>query len=211
MTTFPPFPKEDWGGDSEAELHRRVSLFPLTADSQIWIAGAYQGIQVRFFAQTYGCHIRGFEPQIMAVKTYLEPIDYPKLTIHNFGLGDKDGTFPMTLPATDGCSFLDTNTAGPVPGPLITAQMVDTARFLRLNKIKNVDLFLMNMEGYEFTLLPYLMEKKLIERFDLLMVQFHLGWDTQARYGQIRADLEQTHELWWEYRTPAWVVWKRKA
>lgn len=207
---FPPFPKEDWGGDSTAELDRRVASFPLTPDSHIWIAGGFYGNQIRHFARTYQCHIRSFEPQPDIFQKYLAPIDYPKLTLHNFGLGERDGTFEMCKPGTDACSFITQDSQVTVPGPYITAAMVDTARFLRQNKIANVDLFLMNIEGYEFVLLPYLMQKKLIERFDLLMVQFHLGWEGGAAYPQIRADLSKTHELWWEYRPPAWVVWKRK-
>jgi FkbM family methyltransferase len=207
---FPPFPKEDWGGDSQAELDRRMAAFPLSTESQVWIAGAYAGIQVRHFAHTYGCHIRAFEPQTDAYNRYLVPIDYPKLTLHNVGLGIQDGTFEMVRPETDGCSFLMSDQQGDVGGPRITAQMVDTARFMRSHKIKAVDLFLVNMEGYEFTLLPYLIEKKLIGRFNLFLIQFHTSWASPEAFQSLRDALAETHDLWWEYRGSAWSVWKRK-
>ena len=169
----------------------------------------WYGAQVNWFAEFYKCQIWAFEPQPEPFAA-LSRIDYPKLSLYNFGLGERDGTFEMCKPGTDACSFITHDSQTVVPGPYIYADMLDTARFMRERGVENVDLFLSNMEGYELILLPYLMQTGLISRFDILMVQFHLGWEGGLAYPQIRENMLKTHDLLWEYRTPAWVVWQRK-
>lgn len=195
--------------DDQATLDRLVRDFPLTPKSLVWIAGGFYGAQVRWFADFYKCRVWAFEPQLECFAA-LSKIEYPKLSLFNFGLGEKDGQFEMCKPGTDACSFITRDSHVVVPGPYLTAELADTARFIQEQKVKKVDLFLMNMEGYELLLLPYLMRTGLIARFEHLMVQFHLGWDGRELYPGIRRDLEATHELIWEFRPPAWVVWRRK-
>lgn len=197
--------------DDQAELDRLVRFFPLTPDSLVWIAGGWYGAQVRWFADYYQCRIMAFEPQPEAF-AHLQTIQYPKLELYNFGLGEKTELREMCKPGTDACSYITHDSTQVVPGPYIETQMVDVLSFMnkRDNSLWKVDLFLMNMEGYELILLPYMMANGLIYRFGHIMTQFHLGWDGGAAYPGIRRDIEATHELIWEYRTPAWVTWKRK-
>ena len=196
----------------QAELDCRVRAYPLTPDSLVWIAGGWYGAQTKWFSDFYRCYVRAFEPQTkpyQALEKLMQDGSQSKIKVYNYGLGDKDGFFQMCKPDTDACSFIIHDSVTTVPGPYVLGEMRDIAHEFE-NDIENVDLFLMNMEGYELILLPHLMQTGLISRFDILMVQFHLGWEGGAAYPQLREDMLMTHNLLWEYRTPAWVVWKRK-
>lgn len=195
----------------QEELDRLVRAFPLTPDSLVWIAGGFHGDQTRWFSDYYKCNVWAFEPQPEPYADLMK-LESEKVKTYNFGLGERDGLFEMCKPGTDACSYITHDSTQIVPGPYIETQMVDVVGFMnkRDNPLWKVDLFLMNMEGYELILLPYMMRTGLIKRFAHLMVQFHLGWDGGLGYPQLRRDMEATHEIIWEYRTPAWVTWKRK-
>lgn len=70
---------------------------------------------------------------------------------------------------------------------------------------KQIALLKMNIEGGEYTLLPYMIKGGIIEQIENLQVQFHLGGDYEA----VEKELTKTHTLTWRYPF-VWENWKRK-
>lgn len=97
-------------------------------------------------------------------------------------------------------SFFDTET------PQNTYQMVDIAPYLA----DKITLMKMNIEGFEYVLLPYIIEKGLMANIKYLQVQFHLidGKDTQKMYDEISEQLSLTHKISWRYPF-CWESWER--
>ena len=90
--------------------------------------------------------------------------------------------------------------------------MVDIYGFIQehLDPSDRISVCLMNIEGGEFALIPYMLGLGIMERIDNLFVQFHyfapLGKEKEV---DIRERLEQTHEVLWDY-TPTAVCWRKK-
>lgn len=84
---------------------------------------------------------------------------------------------------------------------------VDIAPFLQ----SEVRLVKINIEGGEYELLSYIIEKGLMNNIVELQVQFHLveGKDSEAMYNELRFKLKQTHELSWRWPF-CWESWQRR-
>lgn len=75
----------------------------------------------------------------------------------------------------------------------------------------NIALCKINIEGGEYDLLDYIIEKDLLKNIKYLQVQFHTVelMNTEERYEYIKNKLSKTHELQWYYKN-VWESWKRK-
>lgn len=82
---------------------------------------------------------------------------------------------------------------------------VDIAPYL-----KNVALLKINIEGGEYGLLWYIIEKGLINEIDNLQVQFHVMEGSDQMYEELRELLSKTHSLTWRYPF-CWENWKRNV
>lgn len=84
---------------------------------------------------------------------------------------------------------------------------VDIAPYLS----DDVQVCKINIEGMEYDLLDYIMDKELMSKIGHLQVQFHMieGVDVEARYASIVKRLEETHRLEWRYPF-CWESWQRK-
>lgn len=85
---------------------------------------------------------------------------------------------------------------------------VDIAPYLQ----KEIALIKINIEGGEYELLRYIIEKGLMNNIVDLQVQFHLidGQDCEKMYNELATRLRATHELTWRYPF-CWENWQRKS
>lgn len=85
---------------------------------------------------------------------------------------------------------------------------VDIAPYLQ----NEVALMKVNIEGGEYELLDYIIEKGLIKNIKNIQVQFHLvdGWDCEKKYKELADKLKLTHTLTWRYPF-VWENWKSNA
>lgn len=85
---------------------------------------------------------------------------------------------------------------------------VDIAPYLQ----KEIALVKINIEGGEWELLKYILDRGLMGNIIDLQVQFHLieGWNCQSLYDGLERELRRTHELSWRYPF-CWESWQRKA
>jgi len=104
---------------------------------------------------------------------------------------------------TDGASFL------PRPRNQGVGEMVRIDTFLAVSSIESIDLMLINIEGYEYDLLPFMIKKGIMPRIRNLMVQFHLFADPSgsATVG-LRKSIGATHDILWDYGSTL-VAWRR--
>lgn len=144
---------------------RAIDWPDLTPDSVVVEVGGYKGRWALQIAARYHPRLFVFEPQAWAYDV-CKAVLGDQATVLNYALGADDGVLPMGNYETDGCSFVDTGGARMGYGSM---DEIGTA-FDDLG-IDHVDLMLMNIEGYEYTLIPHMLAQGILPR--RLMVQAH--------------------------------------
>lgn len=134
--------------------------WPLTEESVVVEVGGYKGRWALQIAERYGCLIEVYEPQPWAAAVCSEVLRPYGVSVLPWGLGVRDEVLPMGEWETDGCSFVK-----PANGAM--CRLVEASSVLPLH----IDLMLMNIEGYEYTLLPHMIAQGILPQ--RLMVQFH--------------------------------------
>jgi hypothetical protein len=85
----------------------------------------------------------------------------------------------------------------------------DVAKFVEM--FPEVHLLKLNVEGEEYPVLERMLERGLLARVRDLQVQFHRTVpDCDLRYIGVRAGLERTHHLTYEYPW-VWENWRRNS
>ena len=197
---------EQWASETRAaaanpehEWDRKAIDWPgLNSDSVVWEIGSFKGRWALQMAERYNPKLYCFEPQEWAcdVTRYVLR-DFDNVIVRNCGLGVRDELLPMGEFGTDGCSFLR-NTRNKGEGYI--RNIVDV---VRESGVKQIDICLINIEGYEYELIPYILEQKILPRY--LMVQFH----GDAMQDLLLRKLIQTeYNLYWDYGKwlACWVV-----
>lgn len=82
--------------------------------------------------------------------------------------------------------------------------------YIECNGLSEMALVKINIEGGEYTLLPYMISKGMLPKIKHLQVQFHhiKDHDSEAEYEAIAAELRKTHKLSWRYPF-VWESWER--
>lgn len=165
--------------------------WPLTEESVVVELGGYQGRWAVEIARRYNPRLYVFEPQTWAwERCRATLVDFPKAQVFDYALGVQAGEFPMGDFWTDGCSFVKDAGHGK---PMGTGRMQAIGQTLAGLGLAQVDLLLMNIEGYEYTLLPHMLEIGLVPDVVAgLMVQFHDFADGHAwQYAVICKQIER--------------------
>lgn len=154
------------------EVNALVRDWPqLNEDSVVFEIGAYKGQWACDIWDKYHCHVYAFEPQEWACEILRDNVAkrhsvYP----FNFALGNKSQILDMGEWGTDGCSFVNT---GPSAREHGRGMMRDMREFLSKHQIDHIDLVLINIEGYEYDLLRYIITTGIIHNIDALCIQWH--------------------------------------
>jgi FkbM family methyltransferase len=146
----------------------RALDWPLTKESVVVEVGGYTGRWALQIALRYQPRLYVFEPQPWAHAVCADVLA-DSATVLPYGLGDHDGTLPMGQWETDGCSFVN------VVGTQSEGRICEAAAALKQLEISDIDLLLMNIEGYEYTLLPHLLDVGILPK--RLIMQWHLFGD----------------------------------
>jgi hypothetical protein len=145
---------------------QRALDWPLTTESVVVEVGGYKGRWALQIAERYQPRLYVFEPQPWAARV-CEAVLGKAATVYTYGLGTEYATLPMGAWETDGCSFVR---EGPgAPGTF--GVMREIAADFRDLGIGHIDLMTMNIEGYEYTLIPHMLDQGILPA--RLMVQFH--------------------------------------
>lgn len=172
------------------------------------VAGAYKGKVVDLLYHLYQpARIVGYEPQDWAFFMAKGRVgDLPGVELHRYGIGVEFGVFPMGEWGTDGCSFV--NVGSREQGEGLVAEI---GKEFDQRGLDEIDFFLMNMEGYEYSLLPHMCATGVIRRVALLAAQFHLNLQNYSALAEANMfrDLLATHRLV-EDDYPRWQLWERR-
>ena len=89
-------------------------------------------------------------------------------------------------------------------------QLKSVVEFMETEKIENIDLIKINIEGGEFEFFEKILSSNLALKFDNIQVQFHdFVPDSDSRMKQIQNELSKTHFLTYQFEY-VWENWKRK-
>jgi len=187
-------------------LDELFASLPLQGGDNIWLVGGHEGLQVKFFLDTYpGVTFDVYEPQEEYVKILTEKYNDGSVKVHPYALGDKTGHFIVGLESID-CTFHWQGLVddGLIQQPQRQLPMESIAEELR-RKWFYPDLLIMNCEGSEYDIINKLDKLNSLDGCKKILVQFHprvLGVDKCQEAYDI---LCGTHDIVWRYNEWAWV------
>lgn len=202
---------EKWDADGGTE-NLYYAPHDLVHTSTVFDVGGYQGEWSQKIAELYDPHIYIFEP----VREFYDSIE--KKFRHNgkvhprlYGLASADGYLPITIAGAASSGYEPR-----IYGERRVVEFRDAARdaveLLGKEAIGDIEIDLMaiNIEGGEYDLLPHMINTGLAFRCRKIMIQFHMLWPAcYDLWKNIRKDLNQTHELKWDYPF-VWEKWVRR-
>lgn len=182
------------------EWDRRALDWPLTRESVVVEVGGYTGRWALQIAERYAPRLYVFEPQLWAAQVCRGVLG-SKGIVFPYALGATSGAMLMGEWETDGCSLVKPSAEHP-------CEMVEISRTFRELQLSHIDLMLMNIEGYEYTLLPHMLDQGILPQ--RLMVQFHTFADPDGmQTAQIYERLAATgYRVAWTYGVVL-TAWER--
>lgn len=180
--------------------------FDLNTNSVVYIVGGYKGITTEFISQLYAPRlIRAYEPQDWAFKVLQEvAMAYTNIEAYHYALGDVSASMDMGEWGTDACSFVNTGSGSREHGNGTMVPIEWT-----MQDQERIDLMMINCEGYEFKLLPYMREKGLLGKVRALCIQWHLDLTpelTEERMDQEIANIGMDGYILEFDERPSWTL-----
>lgn len=179
--------------------------WPISENSVVWEIGGYEGRWAAQMVEKFDPTIHIFEPQDWAFSKLVKRfLDNKKVYIYPWGLWIDESVLPMSHFETDGASILNEG------GLSRDCAFRDIYEILKTEP-KDIDVALMNIEGAEFILLPYMIGLGLMKRFRFFWCQFHTFADPGTRRAQeIYSGMQKTHNIIWDFH-PTAVAWERRV
>lgn len=186
------------GGDEKfLETHN------LNQESVVVDVGGFTGAWAEKTIAKYDPKFFILEP----VKSFQEVLDSkfsnnPKVKIIRHGLG-VPGEFQISL-SGDASSIFNTSSKENVE----TIQVLSFDDFISNNKIKEIDLLQINIEGAEYDLFDQILKSKTLKSIKKIQVQFHLNVENALeKRNLIRSKLTETHRNTLNFPF-VWEVWE---
>lgn len=177
----------------------------LNEDSHVWEIGGYEGRWAQQIWDKFHCYITIFEPQLWAVGKMRERfLGIEKININPYGLWTDSQMRQMGNFHTDGASLVKNDNREPTMP--CNFEKVDDEIF---SYFFDIDLCLMNIEGGEYTLIPYIVHSGTIASFRYFWCQFHPENEIDQEYEEIKRLMDKTHEMIWDFY-PTAVAWRKK-
>lgn len=179
---------------------KRALDWPLTKKSVVVEVGGFKGRWALQIVEKFQPRLFVFEPQQWAALVCAEILGKYTTTLA-YGLGVRDEQLPMGAWSTDGCSVLKQGDGW--------GELREIGAAFKELRIKHVDLMLMNIEGYEYTLIPHMLSQGIEPQ--RMMVQFHKFADPDGAKLQVvqEALAQQGYTLAWSYGLVL-MAWERK-
>lgn len=192
--------RKDWfeqKGDDTLALD-----WPINSESLVWEIGGYEGRWAKQMANKFNPFIDVFEPQGWAFEKLQKRFsNNPKVYLHNYGLWILDEERMIGDYETDGASMvkLDPEAKKGVFEDAWTNMFGQT-----------IAVCLMNIEGAEYILLPYMIGSGMMKHVDYFWCQFHTFYPYSLERSEHIFDMMNfTHDLLWNCY-PTAVAWKRR-
>lgn len=188
-------------------------LLKLPPGANVVVAGAYRGKVMALLATAYPeiGRLVGFEPQESALIAAVLRLRgaKPRVQVEPYGLGIADGTFPMADDESIFASFLDGAPRSKNPKHGEGRLREAGAALESIFGMERIDLMLLNIEGYEWHLLPHLLRNNWFStgRIRRLALQVHWGFGYDHTLADIAHELEHTHKRVFD-EIPSWGYWQ---
>lgn len=163
--------------------------------------GGFEGQWASDIFSRYLCTIHVVEP----VKKYALGIAKrfqcnQKIHVHQIALGAKAGKIAISIAGDASSSFKVSETVD-------LSHVVPFDLWMDEHGIDSIALLKVNIEGGEYDLLEYLIEKNIAKKISNIQVQFHdFIQDSDCRMTRIKESLSKTHHLTYEYKY-VWENW----
>jgi len=177
--------------------------YPLDSRSVVFDVGGFEGQWASDIFARYLCRVHVFEPMEEAARAIARRFaGNPHVTLHPVALGARAGMAQLTLDG-DGSSLH-------LPGEKrITVQVVTPEQVFAEQKIDEVALMKLNIEGAEYDLLDHVIASGLVARIRYIQIQFHATIpDAERRMREIQSGLARTHRATFQYPF-VWESWER--
>lgn len=185
-------------------------MFNLPRKSTIVVVGAFKGRLIALLANLYPdyAQIIGLEPQTEIAQEAHERLRYyDNIRIQSFGLGT-DRTprvLSVSSPGTIHASMVEE--LGPRENNHV--HMIDAATFFAESDKQNIDLLVMNIEGFEYVLLPYMHKIGVFKQIERLAVQFHPKLKPEYLSTAAEQIIHNSHHLKFN-DFPRWTYWENR-
>ena len=186
----------------EADGDNTLALdWKIDEHSIVWEIGGFEGRWAAQIQEKYNPNIFIFEPQKWAYEKMHQRFHNTKAHVFPFGVWTNDTILKLYEHDTDGASVVK-----------IGGRTMQECNFADIYKIlkTDVDVCLMNIEGGEFVLIPYMIGLNLTKRFRYFWCQFHPGVieSGKEKTELIYEGLSKSHRVMWDYY-PTAVAWER--
>ncbi len=171
--------------------------YSLTPDSVVMDLGAHVGTWTRLICEKYDCHSLAFEPITefyQQAKANLER--FPKVRLFQLGVGRTNHTETWAKKGDmTGCTSTGDNKE-----TVHIRSIADVIEEFGIgSNISRIECAKINIEGGEYDVLEYLLDKQLARLFVNIQVQPHACFpDAEKRWSAIRKRMEATHRLTWD-------------
>lgn len=202
---------------AELLVHHRLLSWDIRPGEAVIVIGGYSGAECEFLLARYPhCQMYTFEPQ----RPFYEALkarfaDRPNVHVYPFGLGDRDGTFPMIRAGNNMASFIAGEYAQHGHAePDSAGELREWQSAMAELGIEALALLHCNIEQYEYVLLPYLLQCGWIQNIEQVVVQFHpfphIDRHPDAKPREVWSPLLQaTHPLAWDGPFGGWAAWAK--
>lgn len=159
----------------------------LNKNSIVFDMGTYKGDFAENIFSKFGCRVYAFEPVKEFYQIAKERFSKnKKIKVYNFGLW-KENREALIYLNEDGSSMHG-------KGEPEKVQFKEIIDFLKREKIKEIDLMEVNIEGGEYELLDYFIKTGLIKKIKNIQIQFHKNIKNyKEKRKEIQRQLNKTH------------------
>jgi hypothetical protein len=193
---------------TDAIEYDELKSYGLGPGDEAVVIGAYRGKTILTLLDMYpGIRVRGFEPQRPMYDACVEAVRGTDAIIYDYGLGERsEAGLRIGDYNTDAASFVE------IPGQrgVGEGEIRDVAEVFAMIFDGEIALTVCNIEGYEYKLLPRLIDTGWIHRMRYLLIQFHLSYITPEEHDAVIARLLETHRIRWQ-NDWVWASFERKS
>jgi len=161
-----------WRNDNGDNTH--LLNWDLSPESRVLDIGSYRGDWIQKICKKYNCYGLGLEPTNQAFLESLPKLS-EKIFFMNYGVTvDQTADMPINI-GSDESSFIKKIRDSKEE----IVKMLNAKELFQQVLINcNIDLIQMNIEGYEYVLLPYMINNGLLNNVKGIQIQFHNISDT---------------------------------
>jgi len=175
-------------------------------NSVVWEIGGYKGRWANQMAMKYNPTVYVFEPQDWAFDEIKVQMGHnAKAHLYQFGLWTHAAKMTLNEYGRDGGTLMQPEAKDPHP-----VMVTDVYSFFIHEHLENIDVCLMNIEGGEFVLLPYMIGMGMMPHIKYFWCQWHLFVQSSAeKMIRLHKMLAQTHDMYWDCGSTA-QAWVRR-